>query len=355
MGGSLAAAQSTHTGAAIAAKTVHVCGIELPEAPASPIPLRPLGWAGLLLWLPAHYRLAKVIGSGSRGRLDLIDHQRLRVSMAWSTERLFLRRFKARAAIERHFTKLARQFRDRRPAARRWEEIPNPSLEILGCYPCEDRQTDFYAGYSPATGRCIQLTYRRAEPADNVEDKIIRQVAVPGLRDQSPGSPALWSVFGLSFVAPAGLQLGTAKMVLGDMGVELWSGRAREAGPSLGVREIYPSRLALARRPLEEWLRTWLRPFAPVYRPAGGGLPRRRPVPVLPVQTPRGPGVSLDLHLAAIYRPVFRRAPRTLRLWMLEDQAIERLVGVSMGVGPDQLDSGLSGLLAGLHWAGLGD
>ena len=232
--------------------------------------------------------------------------------------------------------------------------MANPDFTPLGCYTCEPSATDYYLGFCPATGRSIQITYHHADPSSQREDQIFAAQIMPGLRDQPAGVPSRWAVFDLSFIAPPGLKLGAAKLDMGDMGIELWSGRARESGPSLGLREIYPAQLALARQPMEDWLRAWARRFAPVYMPQGSGLLGRRPAAVAAVHTARGPGVMLDLRLLWTYRSFFRRAPRTLRLYLFEDKAVGRLVGVSVGAAPDQLEAGLAQMLEGLHWSGIG-
>ena len=65
---------------------------------AGAMPLRPLGWAGLLLCVPSGYRLAKVEGAGVRGRIDLVDDRRLRLSVEWHMVRQSVRRFDPRRA-----------------------------------------------------------------------------------------------------------------------------------------------------------------------------------------------------------------------------------------------------------------
>lgn len=78
----------------------------------------------------------------------------------------------------------------------------------------------------------------------------IKEMVFGSFEAVETGAPTPWAVFGAHFETPAGFRYKQASLRLGDIALEL---RARGGG-RLVVRQVYPGKLALSRRPLEKWL-----------------------------------------------------------------------------------------------------
>ncbi len=103
-------------------------------------------------------------------------------------------------------------------------------------------------GYAPAARVVIEAVVNTTVPAP------LKRAAEKGflrsLRAAAIDEPTRWAVFGSSFETPAGYRLRRQSLKLGDQAIELLA----DGGRRLVVRQVYPSDLALTRRPLDKWL-----------------------------------------------------------------------------------------------------
>lgn len=312
-------------------------------------PLRPLGWAGLLMPVPANWNLFLVEGDANIGKLGLSDHERPRLRLQWGA--VTRRRFDPDRFVRRRLNLASGKPKDFDGP----RVMEHPALRPLMVLADDAAEIDRAAGYCPATGRVIEAVYHRGSLREN---RAWSTAVLPYLADQPRAGPARWSFFDVSFVSPPGYGLDKPTLNLGDMRVDLRLRDKPNTGPALGVRHLYPAGLALARRPMEDWLRAWGEEFRQFYRPRRASiLAAGRPEPT-PVQTSLGPGLTIDLRFRPVYRPVYRKAPMLMRLWLVHDARANRLIGLwatdSLPASQDgSLDRRLADLLLPMHWAGL--
>ncbi|MCX5658711.1 MAG: hypothetical protein NTW19_03190 [Planctomycetota bacterium] len=312
-------------------------------------PLRAIGWAGLLLPVPANWALYEVQGNAEEGRVGLADDECPRLRLQWGA--VTRRRFNADKFVRRRLNRASGKSKNSTDP----RVVEHPVFAPLMTLADDKAGIDRAAGYCPASGRVVEVVYHRGSLR---EDRAWSTAILPGLRDQPRTGPARWSFFDVSFVAPAGFLYDKATLNLGDMRVDLRSGARPNAGPAMGVRHVYPAGLALARRPLEAWLLAWGEEFKQFYRPQRQSLVTRGTPTLAPIQTPLGQGLALDMLFRPVYRPFLWRAPAAMRAWLIHDARANRLVGVwatesadNAATGP--LDGRLMKLVAQAHWAGL--
>jgi hypothetical protein len=118
-------------------------------------------------------------------------------------------------------------------------------------------------GYSPTARMVVEIVAGGETSAKTL--KTVSGMVIPSLEARPEGSPTRWAVFGASFESPSGFFMTNKKLLLGDVAVELSSGN----GCRLLLRQVYPSKLALARRKLTDWLE--FQPFKEhrCFRPSG--------------------------------------------------------------------------------------
>jgi hypothetical protein len=112
----------------------------------------------------------------------------------------------------------------------------------------EDKQTTYWYGYAAPAGLVLGVTVNGVLPAA-VRAQITGPV-LSSLRATPTGADSIWSMYDVSFVAPAGFELAQRHLFSGDVALEFQRGR-RE---TLLLRQVYPGDLALGRRSFERWL-----------------------------------------------------------------------------------------------------
>jgi hypothetical protein len=315
------------------------------EAMKLPAGMRWFGWAGWLQPIPDSLRLYEVGGHWRRGLFALADRDRPRLEFAWDI--LTRRRFDFRRIAGRKLGRVTR----RRPAdiLGECETVASPAFASLLCYHDQDGGCDRYVGYAAATRRIVLIVHHlRGDRLDSDLQQAIRN----RLADQPLANDQRWAFFGISFVAPPGFEHESAQLNLGDMSVTLLR-RDRARQPRLGVRQIYPARLALSRNGLEGWLEQLLgnaqTPYLPDYR----HRLLRRGLRIEPWPSSLGAGLTSVARMPLVLRPFlgWRQFP-VQRTWLFHDQPGDRLIVVQIAGLASEAAAILDRLLRDLHWAG---
>lgn len=228
------------------------------EKDASKSPL--LAWCGWRLRLPEDWRPLRLEGGWKAGRLMIGDATEAILKVAWAR----VPPARARAAWER---------RIRRAARERRTPVPRGFTECALLRPRKSAQA-IWSGCAEPAGLLLEVVYSAAADASR-RGRVENQV-LPSLAAEAPEgvSGTCWSIFGAAFVAPSGWVLLGQSLHLGQISLRFARGKDR-----LSVGQVYPAGLALARRPLGFWLRSWpweqktLRRF----RAAGDAQPWRLP------------------------------------------------------------------------------
>lgn len=259
-----------------------------------------VGWAGWWLPLPEAWRFFKMDGGYRRGFLVLGNEERPRLEMAWvwvTRRRLNIPRY-----IRRYL--LARVPRRQRAAATgAIEEVELPGFDYVVSLAEEGRTR--CVGYCCATHRILHWVYHHGSSKQN---RRFNSECLPHWRDQPLDSPSRWRFFDVAFTAPAHFRLHYGTLNLGDMEVILIDPTPWGARPRLCVRHIYPANLALARRPLEEWLGELFSKRRGSYRSRD-----RKDSPPQVFDHPRAAGFRIVAHLQFLLlfplRPLVFRMP----------------------------------------------
>jgi hypothetical protein len=106
-------------------------------------------------------------------------------------------------------------------------------------------------GYSSKAKLLLEIVVN--SKIDEKTQRIFRTRVLPSLRVCDHSLPTKWAFFDVSFESPAGFTIKEKRLNVGDMALELTS---RKLGRLL-VRQVYPASLALQRRKLEKWMRSF--------------------------------------------------------------------------------------------------
>ena len=192
-----------------------------------------IAWAGWELRVPSDWRPIHIEGDGMRGMMLVGDGGTPRMQVKW-------------VQVEPDAFDWAR-----------WQasRVRRRGLEIVAGE--EGGVFDGFAQFrESATGRTLSLYYsREAKLALEVvslgagEERRIEE-ALNSIHFYPDNESSKWSVFGCSYVVPAGFRLKKKTLNLGHQALEFECGEQR-----LVLEQVYPARLALEKRDLKGWLR----------------------------------------------------------------------------------------------------
>lgn len=142
------------------------------------------------------------------------------------------------------------------------ETIPSKSSAVKGPAPDGFEPTVWLPDvkYTPDVRKSIWLGYARdanltieiifdATLGKSVT-KLYSSMILTSLEISGLDESTRWSVFDVSFESPPGFALIDKRLKVGDMMLRL-----RNAKRTLILRQVYPAKLALSRRPIERWLK----------------------------------------------------------------------------------------------------
>jgi len=204
-----------------------------------------IAWHGWSLDVPADWNPVRIEGGWRSGFVLLADLHKPRLGLRWGAVggKRFDAGIWARSAMRDEVGVIAS--REAKPLDREGFEASIHYLEpdLPG--------RDVWVGYSPASGRGVELIYHAQRRDDVLANRIL-----PTLRDCAPGAATPWSAFDLSCVAPVGMTLKAHDFSAGDLRLAFACGKTRRFA---SVRQIAVAKLALTRMPLAKWLADDLR------------------------------------------------------------------------------------------------
>jgi len=210
-----------------------------------------LAWCGWRLRMPQDWRPLRLEGEAKAGSAMIGDAAKARLKVSW------VQVPKARA-------KRCWSRRLRRVQAERVESPPPRGFTDCILLRPQKGERLIWVGCAEGSGLVVELIYRR--PEGRGRDDQVDRVVMPSLQAAPPGEGGtFWSIFGAGFVAPGGFALAGRSLHLGE--ISLRFARGKEV---LSLGQVYPADLALSRRPLGFWLRSWpweqkaLRRFRPL-------------------------------------------------------------------------------------------
>ena len=310
-------------------------------------PIRPFAWAGYLLNIPATFRLSSIEGDHRQGSFRLVDGERVRLEFSWATETRG--RFDFPAFAKKKLGGSRKRGEPDPDSKVRELSVPGSDLQLFHL-PDEEGRIDRFVGWSSKTHRVVQIVYSRA--ADR-EDEFVAGTCIPGVIDQPRDQPMKWAFFDCSFVTPSGLYYQNATLNLGDMSVRVSARGSDLRGPALTVRQLYPASLALLRRPLVDWIRSWTLETWDSYRVKRPGFLGRGAIPCDNVDSAIGPCLAVRTCLRSILRPIYWWMPRECEIRLFHDKDHDRLIVVRATGTPAEIERCMRCVLSSeMHWAG---
>jgi hypothetical protein len=118
---------------------------------------------------------------------------------------------------------------------------------------------DVYSVYSQTSGRLLQVAYHAHR-----RENILAQMLLPTLCDVPLDRAALWSIFDLNCIIPAGMKLKSHRLNAGDLGLT-FADRFNE----VTIRQIAVAQLALQRQSLDGWIADQQKTTRRFHEPSG--------------------------------------------------------------------------------------
>ncbi|MAE62410.1 MAG: hypothetical protein CMJ49_13770 [Planctomycetaceae bacterium] len=313
--------------------------------PTTPVGMRPFGWAGWLIHLPLTYRPLKFDGAAARGSAALGDDRASRFYVVWGTVRK--RKFDPAALALKRFAKAVGRTRAPNIQAN-LELIDHPNFQYFGRVVDRVVQCDRYFAYCANTRRVFDMVYHH----DNTDaDRTFNQSAMRSLLSQPADAPHYWSFFTNSFATPPGYAYAKSVINIGDMAVTTHLPRRFRRRREITVRQIYPARLALARQPIEDWIKSITVHKKLIHKPRHQRWFKRGGLRMDPVQTPVGAGFVIDTRVPWQLQMWRGRKFRRTRTWFVHDELQDRLAVVSISAANAELPDLIDTIWANWQWA----
>lgn len=218
-----------------------------------------LAWAGWSARIAPRWRPVSIDGAVSRGRVMIGDGETAIAQVNWW--RPSSRRFDAERWVQVRIKSNRAQPKNGAPAPKGFVAITWAAAKPRGR---RGKRTLWY-GYQAQANLAVEVVINAAaqDSATAVASLMLPSLAACGMDE-----PINWSVYGASFRSPPGWDVAGRQLLAGNIALLLVYKRLR-----MVLRQVYPGRLALARRPLEAWMRT--HPFRERRRfhPDGDPLP----------------------------------------------------------------------------------
>jgi len=290
-------------------------------------PTHLLAWAGWWLPLPEPWRFFAVEGTYGKGTLVLGDDERPRLELSW----VWVTRRSLNPERFIHNLLLRGTPRQSRPGARskiQFLSLPgfSTAAKLDGQGKCAG------AGFCSKTNRLLHWVYHEGSTGE--QDDFFGQTQHLW-RDQPLDHAARWKFFDLDFSIPAGFRLHSAQLNLGDMQIVLLDPSTWGPKHRLCIRHIYPASLALARQPLEDWLREIFKKSREVYS-ASGSIELMHPANGSKDSLRQR--ARLHLLLRTFLRPLVLRRPSNMEASLHHVESLGKLLYLQIAASPERIE-----------------
>jgi hypothetical protein len=206
------------------------------------IPHSSVAWCGWALPVPEEWRPLKIEGSWAKGSLMLGTEGEPVVLVKWwrpeekrfDAEQWMARRCKALGALPDEHAPTPVGF--------------CPALWVVNLQRREGEGKTVWYGYAPEAGLLIECI-STSEVDQALRDRFFGDL-LPRLTATPLTEPVTWSLFSTAFTSPPGYTLTGHRIALGDIALELHDADGRR----LILRQVFPAKLAMQRRQMEQWL-----------------------------------------------------------------------------------------------------
>jgi hypothetical protein len=201
-----------------------------------------IAWCGWEILVPPDWRPLRIEGELAKGSMMLGDADKPILRVQW--HRVDAGSLNASGWITGRLKKLKAAVSPDAPVPKGIDA----SAWALDVHVREGDSKDVWYGSSSAAGIILEvMTVNLDHNArdDGLLNEIVSSLSVTG-RDE----PCRWSMYGISFVSPAGFELVRKHLFSGDIALTFKRGR-KEA---LLLRQVYPAGIAISRRPLDKWI-----------------------------------------------------------------------------------------------------
>ena len=204
-------------------------------------------WGGWMMKIPPTWRPLKIEDKSGTGRIILGDSSEAVAQIKWS--RQSGRNFDPGRWLKQRIKAVASKSAviDNDPAPAEFEQ----AAWIDQTAPSKKRPMSVWYGYSSKAKLLMEAILNNE--IDEKTQRIFRMKVLPSLRVCDDTLSTKWSFFDVSFESPAGFTLKTKRLNVGDMALEFTS---KKDGRLL-VRQVYPASLALQRRKMDKWVRSF--------------------------------------------------------------------------------------------------
>ncbi len=294
-----------------------------------------LAWAGWMMKVPPKWRPLKIEDQLKASKMILGDSSQAVAQIKWS--RPAGRNFDSARWLRRRIKAVASKTTtvENEPAPVDFEQAA--WLGQAGSSKTGPRS--LWYGYAPKARLLLEVVINGE--IDEKTKKIFRTRALPSLCVCERSLATKWAIFDVSFESPAGFTIKTKRLNVGDMALELTN---RKVGRLL-VRQVYPASLALQRRKLENWMRSFPQKEHRQFKPYNG--------------TEQWKVESFERDIAGLICrgqkklpfPLGFCAPRFTIAAISHDTQLDRLLIVEYDGKKPEADSTVSDTIARMNWA----
>jgi hypothetical protein len=206
-----------------------------------------LAWAGWMMKVPPKWRPLKIEDKPASGKVILGDSSQAVAQIKWSNS--VGRNFDADQWLRQRIKAVACDATtvENEPALEDFEQ----AAWLSEASTSKTSQRSLWYGYAPKARLLLEIVINGE--IDEKTQKIFRFRVLPSLRICDKKLATKWAIFDVSFESPAGFTLKAKRLNVGDMALELTNSKVGR----LLVRQVYPASLALQRRKLEKWVRSY--------------------------------------------------------------------------------------------------
>jgi hypothetical protein len=202
-----------------------------------------LAWQGIQILMLSDWRPLRIEGHYENGAVTVGDQEGPIFILRWLHPP---KKYDASKWIEKRQNKIASgQISNEPPMPDRFDSTSwIKDLAIR-----EEAKKTVWWGYSSSCNLILEVILTSL--TDFKKNDWFIKNSLPKIKISSKNEDTLWQIFSARFLIPSGYQLKHHRLTLGDITLDFIKSKTER----LLVRQVYPAKLALDRRPLPGWLR----------------------------------------------------------------------------------------------------